>query len=286
MFHFNTKRGGYISRQRRSRSNERNYSKKNRSRRVSDKGAVDEVKHRSFKHYGGKLADIEPIIHQIFYSLDADEGDHAKKLSDFPRFVGCSKNTQKYCSKFGIQYKFWDNDAIHQLLDRYPKYRKTFIDMLNQEQRTKKCCAFDFVRYVILYEFGGIYIDLDVDIVRDNIRELFEKDIFTMSVDGDHHISVMGGQPKNRTFLDIADYSAECFYEKKDMPIYQSRIGRFVFHTTGSKMIGRFSKQNGDIIEKLPILSLISSRKTGGYYISPNPYFYETSEASWYFPNE
>lgn len=215
------------------------------------------------------------IIHQIFYGNEDN-------ILDFPRFIASKKNTENYCLLKKIRYMFWDKNNINELLNKYEEYRSIFYEMINQTNKTKKCCAYDFIRYLILYEYGGIYIDLDIDIVKDDINELFEKNIFMTSFNEDYHISVIGSIVKNEILLKILDFSIKNFNEKKKMKAYETRVVRFVSNTTGSNMINRFVKKCGVEIEKLPIITIISNRKSGSYLLSNNPFFLETNEASWW----
>ncbi len=55
-------------------------------------------------------------------------------------------------------YMFWNRKRVDSLLEKYPRY-KTFYE--NEiEAHIEKC---DFARYVVLLEYGGIYVDLDVE---------------------------------------------------------------------------------------------------------------------------
>ena len=53
------------------------------------------------------------------------------------------------------EYKLWDNESSYRLLDTYPNLQKIYE--LEETWNGKS----DILRYVILKEFGGIYIDAD-----------------------------------------------------------------------------------------------------------------------------
>ena len=57
------------------------------------------------------------------------------------------------------QYWFWTKESQEKFLrERYPKYLPQYLDYELDIQRA------DMIRFLILYEFGGIYADLDVEV--------------------------------------------------------------------------------------------------------------------------
>lgn len=54
---------------------------------------------------------------------------------------------------------FDDDDIIHFMKSTTPEYYKTFLKLSGKIQQI------DFFRYVAIYYYGGIYLDLDIDIV-------------------------------------------------------------------------------------------------------------------------
>ncbi len=61
-----------------------------------------------------------------------------------------------YINKYkNYEYMLWNNENIKNILNKYPK----FEEMINTE--IEYCGKADMLRYLILYEYGGIYIDAD-----------------------------------------------------------------------------------------------------------------------------
>ena len=63
----------------------------------------------------------------------------------------------------------------------------------------------------------------------------------------------MGSKKGEKLFLEIAEESKRSFYEKVKDPIYKKWKGRFVFQTTGHRMLERVLKKNNakDIVNEL-----------------------------------
>jgi inositol phosphorylceramide mannosyltransferase catalytic subunit len=57
-------------------------------------------------------------------------------------------------------HKIWDEIDILNLLRQYPEYLHVYYKLAYLHQKV------DFSRYVILYVYGGIYIDMDVELIK------------------------------------------------------------------------------------------------------------------------
>lgn len=96
-----------------------------------------------------KTTDIPHIIHQIWF-----QGE-----SVIPEKYRAFRKTWKDQDTF--RYEFWDEERICNLMDFFPEYRATYISFPTMIQKI------DFAKYVILYVYGGAYIDMDVFAVAD-----------------------------------------------------------------------------------------------------------------------
>ena len=81
----------------------------------------------------------------------------------------------------------------------------------------------------------------------------------------------MGSKPKQKIFLDICEESKHSFYEKRKQKIYKSWKGRFVFQTTGHRMLERVLKKYNMKDKVLDILRV--KTKSGKIVGGKNPYF-------------
>jgi len=182
---------------------------------------------------------IPKIIHQIFIKFK-----DGKDLIQIPEFLESQKKVKKYCEEKKYTYKLWDEGEVYDLIrEDYPQYEELYNDFRFEIQ---KC---DFVRYLILHRYGGIYLDLDIYPLRErDMSKLFEKDyFFTRWCDDKQnlpYIAVMGSEAGQDIFQKIAEHCKESTYEKQKMEIYQKWTGRLVFQTTGHFMVHRVLKKN------------------------------------------
>jgi mannosyltransferase OCH1-like enzyme len=58
------------------------------------------------------------------------------------------------------KHYFWDEPTILKLLRNNPIYLKTYHQFPYLHQKV------DFARYIILYQYGGIYLDMDVKVIK------------------------------------------------------------------------------------------------------------------------
>ena len=197
------------------------------------------------------------IIHQIFYNIGKGE------LNDIPVFKKCYNHNKNYCKKNKIRYKLWSEKDVIKLINKpeCKEYKQLYNDFDNHPlgQPIQKI---DFARYLILWLFGGIYIDLDICIIDDKakvtkIKDLFTKDYFFVRWDTSHlpYNAILGCKKKQSIYKDILDHCKESFYEKSKQAIYKKWKGRFVFQTTGHYMIQRVLKKHN--IRKKDLLNIM-----------------------------
>ena len=135
------------------------------------------------------------IFHQIFYNIGKGE------LHEIPRFHECYQKNKKECKKQGIQYKLWNRKMVERLLEK-PKnkrFKKVYYDFDVDIMRI------DFARYMILWNFGGIYVDLDICMMGKPIKGLFEKDYFFVRWHNSKlpYNAILGTKANNSLYLDI-----------------------------------------------------------------------------------
>lgn len=136
---------------------------------------------------------IPKLIHQIWIG--------PKKQPD----MWIKTWSEKYINKFkDFEYKLWNDKNIKDILNKYPVCKIMF------EMEREYCGKADILRYLILYEYGGIYIDADsVWINNSNLNELIEKTnntgIFAGMQPGSDEIAngVFGCTKKNKLILKL-----------------------------------------------------------------------------------
>ena len=225
-----------------------------------------------------KTSTQKKIIHQIFF--DMGKG----KLKDIPQFNKCHIHNKNYCKKHNIQYKLWSRQQIENLLKK-PKnkqFQKVYYDFKYDIQRV------DFGRYLVLWNFGGIYTDLDVCIMNNkSLNKLFQKDFFFVTWDDDKKFkpynAVLGTKKNNPLYEDILKHCQESFYEKSKNDIYKKWKGRYIFHTTGHYMLLRVLKKN-NLYDKKHILNImkVHHSKSNRIIQGPNPIFEDSNASIWF----
>ena len=217
---------------------------------------------------------IPRIIHQIFNLFD-----DGKTLEDYPIMVECSTHNERWCDEnptYTYCYLRWDKVKCDALIrDHFPEYLQVWEDFTQPIQRV------DFARYCILHTFGGIYVDMDIKIIRDLEPLLHNPHFFTTWNDDARKLpynAVMGSEPDQQVFRDIIQHSKDSFYEKLQIDIYRTWVGRFVFQTTGHFMLQRVLKKHA--IETMDLLKI--NTKNGNIVSGPNPFFEDWNISSWY----
>ena len=211
------------------------------------------------------------IVHQIFFNIGKGE------LHEIPRFYKCHSNNKKKCKKQGIQYKLWSRKMVEREMDKKEnlEYRKLYYDFDQDIMRI------DFARYLILYRYGGIYIDLDICMMNKSIKHLFKEPYFFVKWSDSHlpYNALLGTHKDNPLYKEILDHCKESYYEKRKDKIYKTWKGRFVFQTTGHFMLQRVLRKN-KITDFLDILKIFT--KDGRIVQGKNPLFEDTSESVWF----
>ena len=211
------------------------------------------------------------IVHQIFFNIGKGE------LNKIPRFHKCHKNNKSKCRKQGIQYKLWSRNMVERLLEMKEnlEYKKLYYDFSEDIMRI------DFARYLILYRFGGIYIDLDICMMNKSIKHLFKLPYFFVKWSDSHlpYNALLGTKKENPLYKEILDHCKESYYEKRKQSIYKTWKGRFVFQTTGHFMLQRVLKKH-KIKDFLDIVKIYT--KDGRVVSGKNPLFEDTSSSVWY----
>ena len=211
------------------------------------------------------------LFHQIFFNIGKGE------LREIPRFYECYQNNKKKCKEQGITYKLWTRKMVEKLLDK--KENKIFKRIYYEFEQD--IMRIDFARYLILYRYGGIYVDLDICMIGKSIKHLFQKEYFFVRWHDSQlpYNAILGTKKNNSLYRDILDHCMESYDEKKKNKIYKTWKGRFVFQTTGHFMLQRVLKKY-KIKGFLDIVRILA--KDGRIVQGPNPLFEDTSASVWF----
>ena len=207
-------------------------------------------------------------IHQIFFNIGRGE------LISIHLFNWTHGKTKLYCEKHNISHTLWSKEMVEDLLNSYPQYKQLYEDFRYDIQRI------DFARLLILYHYGGLYLDLDVKPEGKVIHHIFKKDYFIAKWSDSHlpYNAILGCKKGNPLMLECIEEVNRSYYEKASMEIYDKWKARFVFQTTGHYALHRVLKNK---IEYTPCVSIYNESK-GIKNLSENCYFIDYSASVWY----
>ena len=182
--------------------------------------------------------EIPRIIHQV-YGMFGD----GKPISEIPVFHKNTQLTKEFCQKNGIEYRMWDLSEATRLIKRMgPQFEEIFW---SKRFETQPILRADFIRYTILYVYGGIYVDADIHPLR-SLDRLFKMPYFFATWADDKTMrpynALLGTYKRNPLYVKILKETWRSFNEKVKMEIYDTWKGRFVFQTTGHFMLKRVLK--------------------------------------------
>ena len=225
------------------------------------------------------MEEIPRIIHQI-YGMFGD----GKPIEEIPVFHKNTQLTKAFCHEHGIEYRMWDLGMATRLIQGMgPPFEDIFW---SKRFETQPILRADFIRYCILYEYGGIYVDADIHPLR-SLDRLFRMPYFFTTWADDERMrpynALLGTYKRNPIYLSILKESTRSFYEKVDMEIYERRIARFVFHTTGHHMLKRALK---DVKTKniLNDIVVINGKRRPKLIGDPTTALFEDANASVWMP--
>ena len=140
---------------------------------------------------------IPKIIHRTIPSKETD------------LMKNCWESVQKYCSKWELRthYDLDEYDIVGEYLDLCP--RGAF--------------KADLIRLEVLYKFGGIYLDSDVEIYQP-LDRLLDLDAFVVEEDNLFPINaVMGSIPENPLILEMINMSIDIIKSNRLTPPFLFR---------------------------------------------------------------
>ena len=219
---------------------------------------------------------IPKIIHQIYFNL------HNKNIEDIPLFKKSSHKIQELHPDY--EYILWTEDKCDELVkEKLPEYYTFYKSMRYDIQRI------DYMRFVLLYLYGGIYCDLDLIPIQKMDRVL-NQPFFTNTIRGlvpTHCEFVQNdfmGSVKGYKLWDILLSFCEHNYNKKDsINVYKTWTARFVLHTTGPRYLSKVLKKIMPNYKPNEMLIYTKYRNDNWKKVNRNDYLFENYVAgSWF----
>lgn len=151
------------------------------------------------------------IIPKIFHQIWFDFGEGIRLKKEHKQIMEVNR---KYASiNDGFEYKLWDLSVAHEFIEKHYPFYVSFMKK-KWKYEIIKC---DFFRYLLMYHFGGLYIDLDfmlmkpMEILFDKYKQydivLFEEWYKSINIEnkesseGSLHNGFLLSKPKNTFWL-------------------------------------------------------------------------------------
>tara|TARA_R100000808_G_scaffold5859_2_gene17698 strand:- start:2288 stop:2947 length:660 start_codon:yes stop_codon:yes gene_type:complete len=202
---------------------------------------------------------IPKIIHQIYFNLSNTV------LADHKIFYQSHNICKKYTD---YHYMLWSEKECEDLLNcEFPQYKDFYNNFRYEIQKI------DFIRFCILYRYGGFYVDLDMFMLK-SFNELLARKVVFHNV---RHVKpnwsfiendFMGSVPKFQLWLDIMEKCVENYKDKEVIDIYKIWKGRFILQTTGPKFLSRFIQKKFPKFTPMKLVyTKFQSDPKDGYYL-------------------
>jgi len=259
-----------------------------------------------------KVAKSTMTIHQIYGIFD-----DGVPLKDIKIFNDNVIKTRKYCKKHNIKHQLWnlrgDNTIIRDnnkdikiksmscndlIKNKFKKYSKLWNNLKRKSTTDNPhfnpILGADFIRYCILYEHGGIYIDCDIHPISGKYSKLKEQYnrypfFFVHWADDEKKLpynAIMGSSKiKQQIFTKIIDECEKSYNKNVNKPIYKQWKGRFIFQVTGHYMINRVIKKEKAQSNVLNILRVTNKQNNivcDKPPKCPNALFEDSNASVWY----
>ena len=154
-----------------------------------------------------------------------------------PIWKMCQDSWKKNYVSDEYTYKFWDDNDIEEIIKiDFPMYYKLFLDFGKDV-----ILKVDFVRYAILYKYGGIYADMDFFCYK-NFYNLLENKICIVGSGAYNEIvqnSLMASPPNDPLWLTVLENCKNYFYEFKSLNPDTQITGQIVIDITGPRLLSR-----------------------------------------------
>lgn len=131
---------------------------------------------------------------------------------------------------------FDDKDIVDFITTKMPEYYDTFCGLSNKIQQI------DFFRYLAIYHYGGVYLDLDMDIVKpfsNDLTKLGDKCVFPIEI---HHNSDFLLHRQDVSYL-VGNYA---FYAPKGHPFVLNIINNIIIQRIHTADIELAQRTSGD----------------------------------------
>ncbi len=175
----------------------------------------------------GRPEIIDRTIHTFWFSGDP--------IPDV--YKRCMESWYKYCPDYKI--KVWN-------MESYDCTKNLF--MRQALEKRKWAFLADYARVDVLYHYGGIYMDMDVEVVRDMDALLGNEGFFSFDMHNDVGLEVFGTKKENALLKKIKDlYDISEFDSTQMSVVAQPRFIRTIVREFGVRLDGSMQCIDGMI---------------------------------------
>lgn len=187
---------------------------------------------------------IPKIAHQIWFQ-------GKDKISKEP-YQSCHETCLKKLKEFEWKHIIWDDKSIRNLISNYyPQFLNlyNYFDIMVQK--------IDLAKYIIIYHYGGVYIDMDMDCVKNLTNlinptdELIFSKIFALNTFSN---GVFLSRPKHPFWLELLNTIDRKKNKNKKFYLLNSiyvlsTTGNFIFHYCLNKTKYKYRVLNRKYLE-------------------------------------
>jgi mannosyltransferase OCH1-like enzyme len=211
---------------------------------------------------------IPLIIHQIWF-----QGIE----NIIQPYKNCFIRTIKFLENTKWKHYFWDKQKIEDfILKEYPDYWNIYNKCHILVQKL------DVARYIILYHYGGCYMDMDMEILKDfiNLIDINDELIFSLVKIGGYNNGILFSSKNNKFWFDFL----KNIDNKINLIKFDNMIN--VQLSTGPFNFTNFINKNKNIykIKTLPYKYLEPCESKYNSLITPDAYVINNFGNSWINP--
>ena len=170
-----------------------------------------------------------------------------------PIWATCQKSWRAAYPEY--TYMFWDDSDLDNLVaESFPEYEDVYALYPENIYRI------DFCRYLILYQYGGIYADMDYYCSRRFEHCLSSDKVSLVASPNPNETlqnSLMGSPAGHEFWIDVLDNAVAFFHVNRDIILdpnaTQHEQGQLVISTTGPRLLDRVYESRPELVHVLPV---------------------------------
>ena len=168
------------------------------------------------------------MIHQIFLKVSN------KTLEDYPCYIEGMNKWKEFCKEHKWEYKLW-TEIPEDILDDDDRF-------VLKETNKYYFSKVDYLKYIVLRKYGGMYIDLDVS-PKPKFTEIMNNNIIIgQGARKDSYNNNVIKLP-NHYYITLKKFSLKETKRCLSIPIYEKWKIRFYLRTVGPSMFAKYCRE-------------------------------------------